>query len=90
MTIVLNLFFYLSFYIKKPYVSTRYHFLRGGGSIEAKAKKQSLVTKHSSEAELVALSGMSSLVIRLREFLVAQGYKLNSRLSSPSTDVHLI
>ena len=40
----------------------------GGGSVEAKSKKQSLVTKSSTEAAMVALSDMPSLAIWLREF----------------------
>ena len=48
----------------------------GGGSVEAKSKKQSLVTKSSTEAEMVALSDMSSLAIWLREFLIGQGYEM--------------
>jgi hypothetical protein len=46
------------------------------GSVEGKSKKQTLTTKSSFEAELVATSDMSSEVIKLRDFLLAQGYKV--------------
>ena len=49
-----------------------------GGSVEAKSKKQSLVTKSSTEAEMVALSDMSSLAIWWREFLLYQGYSISA------------
>jgi hypothetical protein len=49
-----------------------------GGSVEAKSKKQSLVTKNSTEAEIVALSDMSSLAIWWREFMLGQGYDLGA------------
>jgi tagatose-1,6-bisphosphate aldolase non-catalytic subunit AgaZ/GatZ len=45
----------------------------GGGPILVKSSKQKLVTKSSTEAELVALSDLSSLVIWIREFLLGQG-----------------
>jgi hypothetical protein len=48
----------------------------GSGSIDSKSKKQSLTTKSSYEAELVALSDMSSEVIKTRDFLLEQGYKI--------------
>ena len=49
-----------------------------GGSVEAKSKKQGLVTKSSTEAELVALSDMSSLAIWWREFIICQGYDIGA------------
>jgi hypothetical protein len=47
-----------------------------GGSVEAKSKKQGLVTKSSTESELVALSDMTSLAIWWREFMMCQGYNI--------------
>ena len=55
-----------------------YAAMMAGGSIEAKSKKQSIVTKHSTEAEMVALSDMSSLAIWWREFVIYQGYKIGA------------
>jgi hypothetical protein len=52
--------------------------LLAGGSVEAKSKKQSLTTKSSTEAELVALSDMLSLAIWWREFLMSQGYNIGA------------
>ena len=49
-----------------------------GGSVEAKSKKQSLVTKNSTEAEMVALSDMSSIGIGWREFIIGQGYNIGA------------
>ena len=48
----------------------------GSGPIYVVSKKQDLVTKSSTEAELVALSNMLSQIIWLRDFLMAQGYDL--------------
>ena len=45
----------------------------GGGPLLTKSGKQKIVTKSSTEAELVALSDLCSLVIWTRDFLVAQG-----------------
>ena len=47
-----------------------------GGPSFAKSSKQKLVTKSSTEAELVALSDSVSQVIWTRDFLIAQGYEL--------------
>jgi hypothetical protein len=55
-----------------------YAAMIAGGSVEAKSKKQSIVTKHSTEAEMVALSDMSSLAIWWREFVIYQGYKIGA------------
>ena len=46
---------------------------QGSGPILAKSSKQKIVTKSSTEAELVALSDLASLVIWSRDFLLAQG-----------------
>ena len=48
----------------------------GGGPIFAKSSKQKLVTKSSTEAELVGLSDSASQVIWTRNFLMAQGYQM--------------
>jgi hypothetical protein len=45
----------------------------GAGSILSKSSKQKLVTKSSTEAELVAESDFASEAIFSREFLIAQG-----------------
>jgi histone deacetylase 1/2 len=45
----------------------------GSGPLLVKSVKQKIVTKSSTEAELVALSDMCSIVIWSREFLIAQG-----------------
>jgi hypothetical protein len=46
------------------------------GPLLVKSTKQKIVTKSSTEAELIALSDMSSNVIWIRDFLIAQGYTL--------------
>jgi hypothetical protein len=48
----------------------------GAGSILSKSSKQKLVTKSSTEAELVAESDFASEAIFSREFLIAQGEKV--------------
>ena len=48
----------------------------GKGPIMSKSTKQKLVSKSSTEAELIALSDASSVVIWVRNFLEAQGYKM--------------
>ena len=48
----------------------------GGGPIFAKSSKQKLVTKSSTEAELVGLSDSATQVIWTRNFLAAQGYDM--------------
>ena len=45
----------------------------GSGPILVKSSKQKIVTKSSTEAELIALSDLASLVIWSRDFLLAQG-----------------
>jgi hypothetical protein len=47
----------------------------GEGPVFVRSAKQRLVTKSSSEAELVALSDETSQVLWSRDFLIAQGYK---------------
>jgi hypothetical protein len=49
------------------------HLSIGAGNILAKSTKQKLVSKSSTEAELIALSDMCSTVVWVREFLIAQG-----------------
>jgi len=46
----------------------------GKGPIYSKCSKQKIVSKSSTEAELVALSDCSSMVIWCRNFLLEQGY----------------
>jgi hypothetical protein len=48
----------------------------GKGPIMSKSTKQKLVSKSSTEAELIALSDSASSVIWVRNFLEAQGYKM--------------
>ena len=50
----------------------------GKGAIYVKSAKQKLVSKSSTEAELIGLSDSSSQVIWTREFLIAQGYDLDA------------
>ena len=45
-----------------------------GGPVHIKSTKQKLVTKSSTEAELVALSDYASQAIWMRNFIVHQGY----------------
>ena len=46
-----------------------------GGALFAKSAKQKIVTKSSTEAELVGLSDTASQAIHLRNFVIAQGYE---------------
>jgi hypothetical protein len=48
----------------------------GKGPIFVRSSKQRLVTKSSTEAELVAMSDEASQVLWSRDFLIGQGYKL--------------
>ena len=48
----------------------------GKGPVMSKSTKQKITTKSSTEAELIALSDASSLVIWTRNFLEEQGYKM--------------
>lgn len=49
----------------------------GGGPILTKSTKQRLVTKSSTEAELVAASDFASEALASREFLIAQGHAVD-------------
>ena len=48
----------------------------GGGAAYCKSVKQTIVSKSSTEAELIAASDMSSQIIWLRNFMQAQGHKM--------------
>ena len=52
----------------------------GKGPIEVKSSKQRIVSKSSTEAELIALSDCSSQVIWCRNFLIQQGYNLKQAI----------
>jgi hypothetical protein len=47
-----------------------------GGPVHVKSTKQKLVTKSSTEAELVALSDYASQTVWMRNFIVQQGYEV--------------
>jgi hypothetical protein len=49
--------------------------LGDAGALFAKSSKQKIVTKSSTEAELVGLSDTASQAIHLRNFVIAQGYE---------------
>jgi hypothetical protein len=46
----------------------------GGGAIFAKSTKQHIVTKSSTEAELVAITDSLGEIVWIRRFLIEQGY----------------
>jgi hypothetical protein len=48
----------------------------GGGPTYCKSVKQSIVSKSSTEAELIAASDMASQIIWLRNFMQAQGHEM--------------
>ena len=50
--------------------------LGAGGPLLAKSSKQKIVTKSSTEAELVGLSDTATLAIHLRNFVLDQGYEI--------------
>jgi hypothetical protein len=47
-----------------------------GGPVYTKSTKQKIVTKSSTEAELVGMSDTASQAIYLRNFIIAQGYDI--------------
>jgi len=48
----------------------------GTGALYARSAKQKLVSKSSTEAELIALADGSAIAIWFRDFLLEQGYKM--------------
>ena len=48
----------------------------GIGAVHCKSAKQNIVTKSSTEAELVALSDSANQGLHVRNFLIEQGYNL--------------
>ena len=50
----------------------------GAGPIYCKSSKHKIVTKSSTESELVALSDSSSQIIWVREYLLFQGYPMDA------------
>jgi hypothetical protein len=46
------------------------------GLVHSQSTKQKIVTKSSTEAELVGLSDMASQALHLRNFVMAQGYDM--------------
>jgi hypothetical protein len=50
----------------------------GKGAVYAKSSKQKVVSKSSTEAELIGLSDSASQVIWTREFIIGQGYQLDA------------
>jgi len=50
----------------------------GGGSIFVKSSKQKIVSKSSTESELIGLSDALSMIIWVRDFLTAQGYPMDA------------
>jgi hypothetical protein len=50
----------------------------GGGAVRSRSTKQQLVSKSSTESELIGISDELSQVIWTRNFLLEQGYKLGA------------
>ena len=49
----------------------------GGATVLCRSTKQRIVTKDSTESELVGLSDMFACAMKIHEFICAQGYKLD-------------
>jgi len=56
--------------------TTGVYITLGRGGVHFKSEKQKIVTKSSTEAELVGLTDSLSQVIWTRDFLIGQGYKM--------------
>jgi hypothetical protein len=52
----------------------------GGGSIFVKSSKQKIVSKSSTESELIGLSDALSMINWVRDFLIAQGYLMDAAI----------
>jgi len=64
----------------------------GGGAVYSKTGMQKIVTKSSTEAEIVGLSDGASQIIWTRYFLLAQGYELSPAVINQDnlSAIHLI
>ena len=54
--------------------------LGDAGALSCKSTKQKIVTKSSTEAELVGLSDTATQAIHMRNFVQAQGYEVGSAI----------